>query len=124
MDDRIRSLREQGRSRRSFRLRVRRSYRTRPPGYKDRRNHEYSEVERLLQSLDQSIEVTSRNRIQPRCRLVKKQNFRIQRERPGKRSALGHATGQLSRKFLPSFGLKPTISSLALASSANNGSER
>ena len=40
-------------------------------------NHKYCEIERLLQGLDQRIEVAGRNRVQPRRRLVKKQDFRI-----------------------------------------------
>jgi len=62
-------------------------------------DHEYSEAKRLLQGLDEGVEIAGRNGVQARCRLVKEQDFRVQSERPGKRRALGHAARKLGRKF-------------------------
>ena len=79
-------------------------------------DHEDRQPERLLQRSDQIIEVAGRDRVQPGCRLVKKNNCGVKRERTRQaRRALSFRprvrTETCRRPRLSS----PTISSLAVA---------
>ena len=63
-------------------------------------DHEHGQPERLLQRLDQRVEIARRDRIETRGRLVEKHDRRIERERARQRHALGHAAGQFGRKLV------------------------
>ena len=66
-------------------------------------NQEHRQVERILQFPGQLIERCRTDRIKARCRLVQKQQLRIERQRPGKSGALAHAARQLGRIFARRF---------------------
>jgi len=57
------------------------------------RHHEDRETQRLLQIADQLIECGSANGVESRCWLVEKQDFRIERQRPGKPRPFAHTAG-------------------------------
>jgi hypothetical protein len=70
-------------------------------------DHEHGQTERLLQRLDQRIEIAGRDRVQPRGRLVEEYDRRVQRECARQRHPLGHAARQFRRKLVSVFGPQP-----------------
>ena len=54
-------------------------------------NHENPRPQRLAESPDQFVELSSADRIEARGRLVEKQDLRVERQCPCKRGALVHA---------------------------------
>jgi hypothetical protein len=70
-------------------------------------DHEDRQAQRLLQCLDQGVEIAGGDRIQPRGRLVEKHDCRIERERTRQRHALGHAAGQFGGKLVAVLRLEP-----------------
>jgi len=63
-------------------------------------DHEHGQSQRLLQRLDQGVEIAGGDRIEPRGRLVEKHDRGIERERARQRHALGHAAGQFGGKLV------------------------
>ena len=61
------------------------------------RHHDHGETEFGLQGAKQLDEVAGHVRVQSGGRLVKHQEFRFQRQRPGQRHPLDHATRQFGR---------------------------
>src|SRR6516165_11477484 len=79
-------------------------------------NYEDGQAQSLLQRPDQPVELSRCDRIEPRGRLVEKNNLRVERERASAARFVippDSSAGNLS----PSSALNPTISSLAVASS-------
>ena len=70
-------------------------------------DHEHRQPQRLLQGLDQRVEIAGGDRIQTRGRLVEKHDCGIERERARQRHALGHAAGQFGRKLVAVLRLEP-----------------
>ena len=84
------------------------------------RHHEDREPQRALQGADQVVELAGADRIEPRGRLVEKDDLGIERERAGERHPLGHAAGQFGGILVADVGRSPTISSLASAISSSS----
>ena len=63
-------------------------------------DHEHGQPQRLLQRLDQRVEIAGGDRIEARGRLVEEHDLGIERERARQRHALGHAAGQLGGKLV------------------------
>jgi len=83
-------------------------------------DHEDRQPKRRLQCLDEFIELARRDGIETGCRFVKKHDGGIERESPRFVIPPDSSEGNLS----PSSGVKPTISSLAVAISFISESER
>jgi hypothetical protein len=71
------------------------------------RDHKHGQLKCALQGADQLVEVASRDRIKPGCRLVEKHKLGVERQRAGEGDTLCHSARELRRELIPVVGSQP-----------------